>query len=329
MSDKTQIEVYDNLNFKTEELEEFEIKGQFSFVELSNVYVEVTENQIILFLNDAIDCTQFSYLKFKNINQLKNKDTISLLEKCLLLNSNYPNVYYHWVYDVLPQLAATNSTSDFSILTLPFKFKYQSESLNYFKQDITLHNKLGCYNIKKLIIPNPTTKNLMPFEFVFDYLRSKISHTSCCSDYIYITRRKGLKRRIINETLFINYLKNKGFKIFNLEELSFREQKRIFESAKLIVSAHGSGLTNIIFSNEKATILEIYGPGCGERCFAKIALNLNITYHAIQINKLSYSNFAYQSLCNFFPQFNQYHFEIDLQTFERYYNDYVLPKLLK
>ena len=46
-------------------------------------------------------------------------------------------------------------------------------------------------------------------------------------------------------------ISEKNFDIVKLENLSFDEQIYIFSNAKIVIGAHGAGLTNLCFSKEK------------------------------------------------------------------------------
>lgn len=71
----------------------------------------------------------------------------------------------------------------------------------------------------------------------------------------------GKERREINEIDSIEeYLKNKyndNFKSVFLEFCSFEEQIKIFNNAKMIICAHGAGMSNMFFCKEQTTIIEV------------------------------------------------------------------------
>ena len=195
---------------------------------------------------------------------------------------------------------------------MPLKYKYQQESLTYYAPNNKIYSDSGLYKIHKLFIAFPTTELLMPKNFVFNFFRKNEIFNETSFSKIYITRKRGFKRRILNEIKLIQYLKSIDFKIYSLEDITFSEQKKYFETAKFILSAHGSGLTNIIFCNPKCNILEIYGPGCGERCFARISHKLGIPYKAVKINNLAYVSIFEKLLYRIFPNKNPFHFRVDI-----------------
>jgi hypothetical protein len=71
-------------------------------------------------------------------------------------------------------------------------------------------------------------------------------------------------------------------------------------------------------------IIEIYGPGCGERCFAKIAHKLGINYSALKIKDLAYVNIFEKIFYEFFPNKNPYHFRINISLLQNFLNTFRL-----
>ena len=76
---------------------------------------------------------------------------------------------------------------------------------------------------------------------------------------IYIRREDASYRKILNESDLIDKLKKKGFEIINPQHFEILVQMKIFSNAKVIISPHGSNLTNIIFSQKGTRVIEI-GP---------------------------------------------------------------------
>lgn len=75
----------------------------------------------------------------------------------------------------------------------------------------------------------------------------------------------GKERREINNISKLEtYLQNKysdKFKSVYFENLSFEEQVRNFNNAKLIICAHGAVMSNMFFCKENTSILEVI---CGK-----------------------------------------------------------------
>ena len=104
---------------------------------------------------------------------------------------------------------------------------------------------------------------------------------------IYITRQNSAVRNLINERDVFNKLKKSGFRMIDLNNFNVFEQINLFSNAEVIVSATGSGLTNIVFCNEGTKIIEIcpkynfdYENNFKSR-FSFIAKNLRLKYFQI------------------------------------------------
>ena len=63
----------------------------------------------------------------------------------------------------------------------------------------------------------------------------------------------------MNEGHLIKYLDMYEFEIIDFENLSINEQIQKIQSAKRILGPHGSGFTNLVFSNSGSKVLEIMG----------------------------------------------------------------------
>ena len=77
--------------------------------------------------------------------------------------------------------------------------------------------------------------------------------------WIYINRKT---RRLKNELEVQSFLRDRGFKIVNLERLALREQMRLFNQADIVVGFHGAGLANLVFAKPGTKVIEIADPDC-------------------------------------------------------------------
>lgn len=77
---------------------------------------------------------------------------------------------------------------------------------------------------------------------------------------IYINRRN--KRRLVNEEEVQEVLKENGFNIINLEDLSLDNQVALFNQAVFIMGFHGAGLCNLVFSHGNQKVVEIVDEDC-------------------------------------------------------------------
>jgi capsular polysaccharide biosynthesis protein len=75
---------------------------------------------------------------------------------------------------------------------------------------------------------------------------------------IYISRRGARYRRVVNEDEILAVLHRYDFEVYQLEDCSFRDQVTLFAEAAMVISAHGAGLTNMIFSPPGLLVFDIF-----------------------------------------------------------------------
>ena len=97
---------------------------------------------------------------------------------------------------------------------------------------------------------------------------------------LYIPRRPGGWRSVLNDDEVVARMRAEGFDIVSPEKLSLAEQIRLFSQASLIVAMHGAALTNLLFA-PRAAVLELTGSyGGGE--YYSMASGLEMRYASIR-----------------------------------------------
>jgi hypothetical protein len=109
---------------------------------------------------------------------------------------------------------------------------------------------------------------------------------------IYIRREDANYRKILNEDDLISKLRKQGFEIINPQHFEILEQMKIFSNSEVIVSPHGSNMSNIIFCEKGTKILEIspelnnlYEQNISIR-YRGIADILNLEFHSIKADSV-------------------------------------------
>ena len=113
---------------------------------------------------------------------------------------------------------------------------------------------------------------------------------------IYIRREEANYRKIINEADLIDKLRKKGFEVINPHHFEILEQMKIFSNAELIISPHGSNLSNIIFCKKGTKVVEIspsfnnlYENNISNR-YNNLSKNLNLDFSKIVADSVSVKN---------------------------------------
>ncbi len=69
-----------------------------------------------------------------------------------------------------------------------------------------------------------------------------------------------------------------GFQSVHLESLSVREQATLFSNTDIVLSLHGTGLTNIVFCQPHTKIIEVFPQSSTPMMYRKIASYYNLKY---------------------------------------------------
>lgn len=107
---------------------------------------------------------------------------------------------------------------------------------------------------------------------------AQIPATTLPRNRIYVSRSG--RRRIINEAELINLLKKYDFEIIQDTPRSVAEQIAIYRRASFIVGPHGASLTNLLWCEPDAQLLELFSATYTPGFFRYLAHLLNLRYSA-------------------------------------------------
>lgn len=183
--------------------------------------------------------------------------------------------YYHWMFDVLPRIELLRRSGiDLEAIDKfvfnDFEKPYQRETLKTLgipEEKIASSDALPQIKADKLVVPCcPFYLGFRTHKWACDFLKreflngKKTERSPSVSDRIYISRQQAKYRRLINEEEVINFLEKSGFNSLTLESMSVAEQALCLQNAKVVVAPHGSGLTNLVFSNPGTKVIELFSP---------------------------------------------------------------------
>ena len=118
---------------------------------------------------------------------------------------------------------------------------------------------------------------------------------------VYLSRQNSDYRNLINESDLIEKLKSKNFMIVDTNNMSIFEQIKIFSAADVIMGPTSSALTNIVFSQKGARVIEIipkykyeYETTFRFR-YSKICKYLNLDYISVEADSVNNDNKNYHT----------------------------------
>jgi len=176
--------------------------------------------------------------------------------------------YYHWLNDVLPRLKLYEPIVDkinhFCIASnVPDKFIEILSGFGIEKNKIILVGYKEKVHFDHLYVASlPGSEGRSP-AWAVDYLREKLIKTGppvSSFKKLYFKRGDNAERKILNEAEIIKILLAEGFEIIDPGMLSINDQINLMQQAKIIISAHGAALSNLLFSSDKTAVIEIFSP---------------------------------------------------------------------
>ena len=193
--------------------------------------------------------------------------------------------YYHWVIECLPRVRLLERyekrNGEYPALLIPAdRPSWMDETID----QIDYGGNLvpwdgGIAHVDHLVVP--TFPDPIPAEcrWLRDRMRQRIDTSADRPTRIYISREDATTRKVGNADEVRAVLNTHDFETYVLSELSVAEQIRLFADADCVVSPHGAGLTNVVYSND-ISIVELFGD---ERVatFARLATMLNHGYRNI------------------------------------------------
>lgn len=173
--------------------------------------------------------------------------------------------YYHWLAECLPSLAWLQVPgAPKPVIALPHDaqpFKMESLKLAGFEPERIVQFEGGLAFAEELFFGSEIYRGIESWEAVqplYDRLSSSARLVqSPAGEKIYISRRDTSRRVMKNEAQLEARLEGEGFSILTLSELSLPQKIAAFRDARIIVGAHGAGLTHMLFVNPGAVLLDI------------------------------------------------------------------------
>lgn len=200
------------------------------------------------------------------------------LDEGILLDGRVSANYFHWLIEYLPRLATLNEFPELSRLPLIVadnKASTMKEVLSLVAPNhpVIWVSESDQICVKKLYVPSmftfipdtvaiPLEKGGVISVRQMQWFRERVmSHLpslpSSNSRRLYVHRKSGLARAIVNEEEVIQAFVSHGFEVVDPSELSFLEQVYLFASASAIAGTTGAAFANLIFCQPGTQIIAL------------------------------------------------------------------------
>lgn len=210
-----------------------------------------------------------------NISQeiLHNSPIKVQANAAVISNSNFKN-YWHWHLQCLSNLSLLDVSGilDYVTLVIPplSNWRRRGIELNNVneKTAIKVHNTAYCFDVLYFPSLRVKTEQWKTHPIVmksFNNLKERILSFRAADslekspEKIYVCRLDSPSMRFLeNEKDLVERLEQKGFTVITPGAHSLEEQVILFSKARVIVGAHGAGMTNLAYAPPRAEIIEIF-----------------------------------------------------------------------
>ncbi|MDO7744527.1 MAG: glycosyltransferase family 61 protein [Pedobacter sp.] len=215
------------------------------------------------------------------------------VDKALWITDEFSSEYFHWFTDALTRLSALEDTlylksirmtnKNYKII-LPEFYKakpYIKDSLEIMNYEVLYYVSNKRLRVNELVSCTHTAPTGNYNTELINKIRNRfLTSKTPANRNIYISREKASRRKILNEQQVIELLVQFNYEIHYFEDYSFKEQIKIMSEAKSLIGLHGAGLTNMLFMEKGAKILELRNDGDNHNnCYFALASALNHDYY--------------------------------------------------
>jgi len=197
--------------------------------------------------------------------------------------------YYHWLHDTLERLFRVQEhlPEDIRYIVPANLGPLQLETLRLvgIRQDqLVPFDGEEVWELETLYFSNRTTNSGSDRREADEWLRDKIFEayqveSAAATRRLFVSRRIAAKRKVINEPAVEEYLEQFGFEICTPETLSFREQVELFSQAKVVVSTHGAGLTNMLFAPAGLVVVDMIPASKMDNSYVFWTMSVELRHH--------------------------------------------------
>jgi tetratricopeptide (TPR) repeat protein/capsular polysaccharide biosynthesis protein len=242
------------------------------------------DNKVLLDVSSLIDPGNLAEVTYSPIHKIDG--TVAVLA------GNTSAIYYHWMLDTLPKAGlielsgiALDSIDKFVVRSYDAPFHKETlKLLGIPEHKIVESSKYPHIQADRLIVSSYPGIVCCPTKWAVEFLRSKFlpaaaELNSQQPERIYISRNLAQSRRIINEDEVLEVLHQHGFVTIYAESISLAETVSLMRGAKVVVSMHGGGETNLIFCSPGTKVIDILTPHHLAICYYILSGQAGLDYY--------------------------------------------------
>jgi capsular polysaccharide biosynthesis protein len=204
--------------------------------------------------------------------------------KALLLGAANSDNYFHWLLESVPRwkmLQAARHLEYDNVLLHSRPASFQDEILD--RIGVLPTKRLRCgkgfaHQFERLVVPAMPFPLWQTAPWACEFVRSLFPERGGGPEKIYLSRRGAARRRLVNEAGLEAALEARGFVCVRPEKLSVAAQAKMFGSVKCVVSPHGAGLANLVFTPPGALVVELLHPDNHNPTYQNLAAACGLRY---------------------------------------------------
>lgn len=263
----------------------FEIPG-VSLLTLTQV--RVSNRSVTVNCFPVSNLTQHTNLSFKDNckeifrSVLLKKENV---DQGILGVQDWANNYFHWIAEILPNIAAIHHHHpEFHVLipSIYLKYPFVVESLlhlNIKVKSFDVHCILNVNKLKVISVPHPGRFNESLMHFFRDRLMHGFTPVHKPFRLLYISRANAKRRKISNEDDVFKFLKIIGFEKVIMENITLKDGIKLIKEARIVISCHGAGLSNIMFMQKNQSVIELKSINNNYWTFFSLARVFGLKYY--------------------------------------------------
>lgn len=184
----------------------------------------------------------------------------------LVVHNLWSTGYFHWMTEALVKLWHCRHLADEVRLLLPARnglstlMEQTADALGFDDRiEMPAQRNLSAKNV--ILVENTLKQaeySVGAIRGLGALLRGEYANNSAAGSLIYLRRPNNTKRRVANDEEVERLLVDRGFSVVEFDKKTFPEQVAIMSAAKVVISIHGAGLSNVMFMREGGHVLEFY-----------------------------------------------------------------------